>query len=77
MDNLKIFRDSINKCPSNTDLKIILKNQPDRYHICGLHDLLRDGSLPLCAKVKAEFIADYCRETINDKLNQPSNSDFI
>ncbi len=77
MDNLNIFRDSINKCPSNADLKIILKNQPNRYHICGLHDLLRDGSLPLCAKVKAEFIADYCRETINEKFNILSNNNSI
>ena len=66
MDNLDIFRDTAKKCPSNTDLKIILKNQPNRFHICGLHELLRDGSLPLCAKVKA----DYCREILSGNSNE-------
>ena len=73
MDNLDIFRDSSKKCPSNTDLKIVLKAHPNKYRICGLHDLLRDGSLPLCAKVKTEYIADYCREIIKQNLSTPNN----
>ena len=60
LDDLSMFKNSMNKVPSNKDLQELMKIYPQKYTLCGLHDRLKSDEKPLCAKVKAEFIADYC-----------------
>jgi hypothetical protein len=62
MDFLTCFHNSMDHCPSNKDLQAILKNDPNKYVICSIHDRLRNNEFPICGKVKAEYIAEYCKE---------------
>ena len=59
LDTLSIFNEE-NKCPSNVDLRIAMKNNK-KYSYCYIHDLLRINEAPICAKAKAEYIYDICR----------------
>ena len=61
LDNLNIFKSNNETCPSNEDLQALMKSEPDRYSICELHDKLLIDKSPICAKVKAEYIAEYCK----------------
>ena len=64
LDNLSIFN-AENKCPSNVDLRIAMKNN-NKYNCCYLHDQLRINDMPICAKAKAEYVHDICEgQTIN------------
>ena len=60
LDELAMFKNTTDKVPSNKDLQEFMRKYPQKYTICSLHDKLKSGEVPLCAKVKAEFIADYC-----------------
>lgn len=66
IDSISLFRNTVEKTPSNKDLKLFMENNKNKYSVCRIHDVLRNGEIPLCAKVKAQFIADYC---INLKNN--------
>lgn len=66
LDGLDIMLNSGEKCPSNKDLQLVMKQDPNRYEICGQHDKLRIDEMPLCAKVKAEFIANFCNYLKNN-----------
>ena len=59
LDFLNIFKKPGEICPSNQDLKLAMKNDPNKYQICEMHEKLWNEEQPLCAKVKAEFVADY------------------
>jgi|SRR5882757_2223562 len=61
LDDLSMFRNTEDKVPSNKDLQDFLKNNPIKYTICSMHESLRCDDYPLCAKVKAEYLADFCR----------------
>lgn len=61
LDDLFMFQNSNDNCPSNNELKLFMKTNSNKYSICEIHDQLRNNDLPICAKVKAEFIADYCQ----------------
>ena len=60
LDELTMFKNTVNKAPSNKDLQEFMKNNPHKYKICEIHECLKNGEIPLCAKVKAEYLADYC-----------------
>jgi hypothetical protein len=62
MDNLICFQNAMDHCPSNKDLQVVIKNDPNKYVMCSLHDRLRNNEFPICAKVKAEYIGEYCKE---------------
>ena len=64
LDHLNIFRSSTQHCPSNQDLIEYLKVNSNKYSICDLHDRLQTNEMPLCAKVKAEFVYDFCKNLI-------------
>src|SRR5260370_8613332 len=66
MNNLEIFRNSTNNCPSNKDYWVMMKSDPSRYKVCKLHSKLSINDSPICAAVKAKYIADYCLEIINE-----------
>src|SRR5260370_18617505 len=66
LDNLDIFRNTMYKCPSNKDYWVMMKSDPFRYRICKLHDMLSIDSSPICAAVKAKYIAEFCTEVINE-----------
>ena len=60
IDSLLIMTSSQLKCPSNDDLRELIKSDPNLYKICDMHDNLKYNISPLCAKVKAQYIGDYC-----------------
>ena len=64
MDNLNIFRNTLDACPSNKDLIELMKNNKNLYSVCDLHDKFKNDCIPICAKVKAEFISDFCNNFI-------------
>jgi hypothetical protein len=57
------------KPPTNEDLKSILMNKYHPYSICNLHNKLENGQIPICAGVKAKFLADYLKK-IQDKSDK-------
>ena len=59
LDNLEILKENQLKCPSNKDLKNELINDSNNYKTCFMHDKLMNNEIPLCAKVKSKFIADF------------------
>jgi len=61
LDDLQIFKNTEDKVPSNKDLQLFMKNNPKNYTICPMHEALKCTEYPICAKVKAEFIADFCK----------------
>jgi len=61
LDDLLIFNNTEDKVPSNKDLQSFMKKDPMKYTICPIHEALKSSDFPLCAKVKAEFIADFCK----------------
>ena len=60
LDDLSMFKNTEDSVPSNKDLQNFMKNEPLKYTVCELHDRLKTDETALCAKVKAEFIADFC-----------------
>lgn len=49
------------KLPSNEEIRSNIKQNSKVFKFCNLHDhLLRNNETPLCSKVKAEYIANYC-----------------
>ena len=68
LDDLIMFQNSIDKCPSNNDLRLTMKNNPNKYQICDIHERLRNNEFPICAKVKAEYIGDFCQTYQNESL---------
>ena len=80
LDDLNIFNNSNDKCPGTNDLQLFMRNNPNKYEICCLHDKLRNDERPVCAKVKAEFIADFIqkyesdvKETIDSLIKMDNN----
>ena len=65
MDNLDIIRNTKNTCPSNNDYWVMMKSDPTRYKVCNLHEKLNIDYSPICAAIKAKYIADYCIDLIN------------
>src|SRR5882757_3230738 len=61
LDDLSIFKNTEDMIPSNKDLQSFMKNDPMKYTICPIHESLKTSDHPLCAKVKTEFIADFCK----------------
>ena len=68
LDNLNILRNSNISLPTIENFRQYLKKNPDTYTICPIHDRLLINDNPICAKVKAEYFADYCKSLI--KLQQ-------
>lgn len=66
LDNVNIIRNS--SLPNNETIRQYLKKNSENYTVCSIHDRLRINEFPFCAKVKAEFLADYCRNMI--KIHQ-------
>ena len=63
LNQLSIFKNS-EGIPSNSIIKSEIENKSGEYKICKLHDFnLIDNSLPFCAKIKAEYLANYCLNT--------------
>ncbi|MGH7748209.1 MAG: hypothetical protein ACREQ5_26150 [Candidatus Dormibacteria bacterium] len=62
IDNLLMFDRTTDKCPSNPELQIVMQNNPNKYVICNLHDNLKTYDYPICSKVKAQYIGEYCKE---------------
>ena len=60
LDELAMFKNSSDKVPSNKDLQEFMKINSQKYTICDIHERLKNGEMPLCAKVKAEYLADFC-----------------
>ena len=64
------------KIPSNEDLITLLNNKFHPYINCVLHDNLENDRPPLCAGVKAKFLADFFVKNcivnmkVNDKFSQ-------
>ena len=76
LDDLEMFKNTSDKVPSNKDLQIFMKAFPHKYSICGLHDRLKNDDSPICAKVKAEYIADYClkyKSNVDETLSSSIN----
>lgn len=58
---MDIFKQSNTTLPTNEMIRSTIKQKMDNYKVCNMHDrLLVNNEFPLCAKVKAEFIANYC-----------------
>jgi hypothetical protein len=74
LDNINVLRNTNTVLPSNEAIKQYLKKNPDNYNICGLHEKLRQGDMPLCSKVKAEFLANFCKSVIRNQQIAAENS---
>ena len=62
LDDLRMFHNSDILCPSNKDLIQFMKSNPNKYQICDLHERLKNNQPTICAKVKAEYLAEYCQK---------------
>ena len=68
LDNLFILQSKQIKCPTNEIIRMAMKQYPGNYEVCHLHDhYLKNNEIPLCAKLKAEFIANFCLNMINSQ----------
>ena len=63
--NLKEISKFSPNCPSNSDLIEIQKNKFFPYSICDIHSNLNNQNIPICSKVKANFVADVLKKYIN------------
>lgn len=61
--------------PTSEDLQQFMKRFPDKYQICKIHDRLRNSEIPICAKVKAQYLADYFFELAADMVG--SHPDIV
>lgn len=61
LENVNVIKNNNSSIPSNEYFRQYLKKNFDAYQICPLHDRLTINELPLCAKAKAEFLADFCK----------------
>ena len=61
LDNLNLFKANNSACPSNEDLQALMKADPTRYYVCDLHEKLLIDKNPICAKIKAQYLAEYCK----------------
>lgn len=61
--------------PTNEDLQQFMKRYPDKYKICKIHERLRNNQIPICAKVKAQYLADFFQSIERDKLE--AHSDIV
>jgi len=64
LDTLQEFKKTNNKCPRDDDLQFIMKQDVNRFNICNLHNRLQSQNFPICVKVKAEFLYEYCKTYI-------------
>src|SRR6266481_5810957 len=61
LNYLDVFKQNNVTLPTNEIIRTSLRQNFDKYKVCPLHDyFLKNNDFPLCAKVKAEFIANYC-----------------
>lgn len=71
LENLSSMKQNNLQLPNNDIIRQYLKKYPDRYLICPIHDRLTINEYPICAKAKAEIIADYLRN-VNIQHNPPA-----
>ena len=70
LENLSPFKQSNIQLPNNDVIRQYLKKYSDRYVMCPIHDRLRINENPICAKTKAEILADFCKNL--NQNNPPS-----
>lgn len=71
LDYLNVIQKANLKCPDDEMIRNVIKQHPEKFKVCSLHESLNINEPPLCAKVKAEIIANYCQsiaKSFNDKL---------
>ena len=60
LNQLKIFEKNF-KIPSNDVIRSQIELESNEFKVCKLHDMyLTNNVKPFCAKIKAEFLAQYC-----------------
>ena len=68
LKHLSIFENN-QKLPTNEEIISALNQYPNKFKICNLHDNFT--IIPMCAKVKAEFLAMYCMNYSPSVSNTP------
>jgi hypothetical protein len=63
IDNLELFRRNSLKFPSNEVIRTEIAKKTVDYPSCYLHEKLKNDTVPLCSKAKAEYIAFLCYDT--------------
>lgn len=65
LDNLNVMKHT--QLPNDEFIRQFLKKNSDNYIICPIHDRLRISEFPYCAKVKAQFLADYISNVVKSQ----------
>lgn len=73
---LNVFKQTNTRCPTNEMIITHIKLNPEKYSFCTIHERLKNNESPICARIKAEFIANYClnfSKSISSRLNIEMN----
>ena len=62
LDDLQILAKNNTTLPSFSDIKYIINSDSTKYKPCSLHDNLRTPEIPVCARIKAEIIANHLKQ---------------
>ena len=74
LDNVDVVKNPNMSLPSNEHFRQYMKKNKDAYIVCPIHERLTINEFPICAKAKAEFLADFLKTL----RNQPTiNTDSI
>ena len=80
IETLELLRFSNPNFPAFTDFKYIIGSELKKYKACKIHEKLRNNEQPLCAKNKAEIVANHILQlrTQQQQLQpiQPQSTNF-
>ena len=70
LDELQILIKNNTTLPTFGDIKYMVSVDPTKYKPCSLHEILRTQEVPVCAKAKAEIIANHLQQ-LNAQQQKP------
>lgn len=62
LDDLEILLKNNTTLPTFGDIKYMVGSDRQKYKPCSLHEILRTQEIPVCAKAKAEIIANHLQQ---------------
>ena len=75
LDSVNVLKNSNASLPTNENFRQYLKKNTDAYLICPIHDRLRINEFPICAKSKAEFLADFLKSLGKNQITTNNIAD--
>ena len=71
LEDLQILNKSNTSMPSFGDFKYIIGTEISKYKPCSLHEPLRTSETPICARAKAEIVANHLQQINAQQQQQP------